>query len=326
MSDKKEDTLKPGQKLVADDGSGIEIVYKGPKDGSGRYSVSVEQSGKEPKLLRMSSDNMYDSRALDQAKRWMKNQKDVKVQLNDGTFRFGRFTVSKGESDKKPPAKKKGGRRTRRRKRKRRKRRSRRGGAPTLQECRKAFPSLMLPVVNKLFPKGSRSMRFGVPTLQECRKAFPSLMIMSPPKPPRTPKGSRLRRPGDYKKRVRIPPPKDEHWKKQHERRNWKPPQINFQVQKMSSDFTNKLMKSRGRNKLNRQDSGNAHHDYTDADEDAFSEERDATGNDLRRYREKIRNTGGKRKTRRRGGKKKRKKTKKKKRRRRKRTKKRRRR
>jgi len=293
MSDKKEDTLKPGQKLVADDGSGIEIVYKGPKDGSGRYSVSVEQSGKEPKLLRMSSDNMYDSRALDQAKRWMKNQKDVKVQLNDGTFRFGRFTVSKGESDKKPPAKKKGGRRTRRRKRKRRKRRSRRGGAPTLQEC---------------------------------RKAFPSLMIMSPPKPPRTPKGSRLRRPGDYKKRVRIPPPKDEHWKKQHERRNWKPPQINFQVQKMSSDFTNKLMKSRGRNKLNRQDSGNAHHDYTDADEDAFSEERDATGNDLRRYREKIRNTGGKRKTRRRGGKKKRKKTKKKKRRRRKRTKKRRRR
>ena len=32
MSDKKEDTLKKGQKLVADDGSGVEIEYKGPKN------------------------------------------------------------------------------------------------------------------------------------------------------------------------------------------------------------------------------------------------------------------------------------------------------
>mgnify|MGYP003346431134 CR=1 FL=1 len=40
MSNKEDkDTLMPGHKLVADDGSGVEIAYKGPKNKDGKYSM-----------------------------------------------------------------------------------------------------------------------------------------------------------------------------------------------------------------------------------------------------------------------------------------------
>ena len=122
MSDKKEDTLKKGQKLVADDGSGVEIEYKGPKNKDGKYLVSVQKRGKSPVLKRMTSENMHDPKALDRAKEILKNEsKDV-------PFQFGRFTVTPETAAKKPAAKKSQGgkrRKTKRRKR-RRKRKTRR--------------------------------------------------------------------------------------------------------------------------------------------------------------------------------------------------------
>ncbi len=121
MSDKKEDTLKKGEKLVADDGSGVEIKYKGPKNEKGKYWVSIEKKGKEPVLKRMTSADMHNPKALDQAKMFLKKAKDV-------PFKYGRFTVSPVPA-KKPAAKKTQGgkkrRKTKRRKR-RRKRKTRR--------------------------------------------------------------------------------------------------------------------------------------------------------------------------------------------------------
>jgi len=126
MSD-KEDTLMPGHKLVADDGSGIEIAYKGPKNNDGKYLVSVEKTGKTPVFKRMTSADMYNPSALDRAKEILKNEsKDV-------PFQFGRFTVTPGQAAKKPAAKKpaakksQGGKRRKTKRRKtRRKRKTRR--------------------------------------------------------------------------------------------------------------------------------------------------------------------------------------------------------
>ena len=140
MSD-KEDTLKKDEKLVADDGSGVEIEYKGPKNKEGKYLVSVQKPGKSPVLKRMTSANMHDPRALDRAKEILKKEsKDV-------TFKHGRFTVSPVPAAKKPAAKKSEGgkkrrktkRRKRRRKRKktRKKRKTRKGGKKTRRKRRK---------------------------------------------------------------------------------------------------------------------------------------------------------------------------------------------
>ena len=117
MSDKKEDTLPPGHKLVADDGSGVEIEYKGPKNKDGKYLVSVQnpRSGKSV-LKRMSSADMHHPSALDQAKKHLKNSGNV-------SFQVGRFTVTHGPAAKKSQGGKR--RKTKRRKR-RRKRKTRR--------------------------------------------------------------------------------------------------------------------------------------------------------------------------------------------------------
>ena len=96
MSD-KEDTLKKDEKLVADDGSGVEIVYKGPKNERGQYWVSIEKKGKKPVLKRMTSADMHNPKALDQAKMHLKKSDDV-------PFQVGRFTVTQGPI--KPAAKK----------------------------------------------------------------------------------------------------------------------------------------------------------------------------------------------------------------------------
>ena len=121
MSDKKEPTLKPGYKLVADDGSGVEIKYAGPKDEKGRYLVEIGKRGKSPLLKRMTSETMHDEGTLDLVKDILnKESKNV-------PFQVGRFTVTQGPA-KKPAAKKSQGgkrRKTKRRKR-RRKRKTRR--------------------------------------------------------------------------------------------------------------------------------------------------------------------------------------------------------
>ena len=103
MSD-KEDTLKKDEKLVADDGSGVEIEYKGPKNKYGKYLVSVQNpsKGKSPVLKRMTSADMHNPKALDQAKEILKKEsKNV-------PFQVGRFTVTQGPVAKKPAAKRDG--------------------------------------------------------------------------------------------------------------------------------------------------------------------------------------------------------------------------
>jgi len=131
MSDKKEDTLKKGQKLVADDGSGVEIEYKGPKNKDGKYLVSVQKRGKSPVLKRMTSENMHDPKALDRAKEILKNEsKDV-------PFQFGRFTVTPGTAAKKPAAKKPAAKKSQGGKRRKTKRRKRRRKRKTRRRSRK---------------------------------------------------------------------------------------------------------------------------------------------------------------------------------------------
>ena len=118
MSDKKEDTLMPGHKLVADDGSGVEIAYKGPKNEDGKYLVSVQKKGKKPVLKRMTSADMHNPDALDRAKEILKKES------NNVPFQVGRFTVTQGPAAKKPAAKKsEGGKKRRKTKRKKRRRR-----------------------------------------------------------------------------------------------------------------------------------------------------------------------------------------------------------
>jgi len=136
MSDsnkKKQDTLKKGEKLVADDGSGVEIKYAGPKNEDGEYLVEIGKRGKESLLKRMTSATMHDDSTLDIVKDILnKESKNV-------PFQVGRFTVTQGPvakkynfpkktAAKKPAAKKSQGgkrRKTKRRKR-RRKRKTRR--------------------------------------------------------------------------------------------------------------------------------------------------------------------------------------------------------
>ena len=108
---KKDDTLKPGQYLEADD---VIIRYMGPKV-DGKYAVRVEDKfgrKKPTDIKRLSSDGMRSDAALDRAKELLKKQPDQ-------TFKIGRFTVT--PSIAKPAAKKKGGRKTRRKKKHRRK-------------------------------------------------------------------------------------------------------------------------------------------------------------------------------------------------------------
>lgn len=127
MSDKKkEDTLKKGEKLVADDGSGVEIKYAGPKDEEGRYLVEIRKRGKSPLLKRMTSETMHEDGTLDLVKDILnKESKNV-------PFQVGRFTVTQGPVAKKPaakPAAKKsqgGKRRKTKRRKRRRKRKTRR--------------------------------------------------------------------------------------------------------------------------------------------------------------------------------------------------------
>lgn len=124
MSD-KEDTLMPGHKLVADDGSGIEIAYKGPKNNDGKYLVSVQKKGKKPVLKRMTSADMHNPNALERAKEILEKES------NNVPFKHGRFTVTPGTAGtaaKKPAAKKsQGGKRRKTKRRKtRRKRKTRR--------------------------------------------------------------------------------------------------------------------------------------------------------------------------------------------------------
>jgi hypothetical protein len=114
----KEDTLMPGHKLVADDGSGVEIAYKGPKNKDGKYLVSVQKRGKSPVLKRMTSADMHNPKALDRAKEILKKES------NNVPFQVGRFTVTQGPAAKKPAAKKsEGGKKRRKTKRKKRRRR-----------------------------------------------------------------------------------------------------------------------------------------------------------------------------------------------------------
>ena len=95
---KKEDTLKPGQYLEADN---VIIRYMGPKV-DGKYAVRVEDKygRKKPTgLLRLSSDGMRSDAALPRAQELLKKQPDQ-------PFKLGRFTVTPVI---KPAAKKKGG-------------------------------------------------------------------------------------------------------------------------------------------------------------------------------------------------------------------------
>jgi hypothetical protein len=108
---KKDDTLKPGQYLEADD---VIIRYMGPKV-DGKYAVRVEDKfgRKKPTgIKRLSSDGMRSDAALSRAKELLQKQPDQ-------PFKIGRFTVT---TLTKPAAKKKGGRKTRRKKKHRRRR------------------------------------------------------------------------------------------------------------------------------------------------------------------------------------------------------------
>jgi len=107
---KKDDTLKPGQYLEADD---VIIRYMGPKV-DGKYAVQVEDKfgRKKPTgIKRLSSEGMRSDAALPRAKELLQKQPDQ-------PFKVGRFTVT---SFIKPAAKKEGGRKTRRKKKHRRK-------------------------------------------------------------------------------------------------------------------------------------------------------------------------------------------------------------
>jgi hypothetical protein len=107
---KKEDTLKPGQYLEADD---VIIRYMGPKM-DGKYAVRVEDKfgRKKPTgIKRLSSEGMRSDAALPRAKELLKKQPDQ-------PFKIGRFTVTSFiKKDRK-----KGGRKTRRKKKHRRRR------------------------------------------------------------------------------------------------------------------------------------------------------------------------------------------------------------
>jgi hypothetical protein len=107
---KKEDTLKPGQYLEADD---VIIRYMGPKV-DGKYAVRVEDKfgRKKPTgIKRLSSEGMRSDAALPRAKELLKKQPDQ-------PFKIGRFTVTSFiKKDRK-----KGGRKTRRKKKHRRRR------------------------------------------------------------------------------------------------------------------------------------------------------------------------------------------------------------
>jgi len=123
MSD-KEDTLKKDEKLVADDGSGVEIVYKGPKNEEGKYWVSIEKKGKKPVLKRMTSADMHNPLALDQAKMYLEKSDNV-------PFQVGRFTVTQGSVAKKPAAKKTAAKKSQGGKRRKTKRHGKVGGGQT---------------------------------------------------------------------------------------------------------------------------------------------------------------------------------------------------
>jgi len=108
---KKDDTLKPGQYLEADN---VIIRYMGPKV-DGKYAVRVEDKfgRKKPTgIKRLSSEGMRSDAALSRAKELLQKQPAQ-------PFKIGRFTVT---SFIKPAAKKKGGRKTRRKKKHRRRR------------------------------------------------------------------------------------------------------------------------------------------------------------------------------------------------------------
>ncbi len=108
---RKEDTLKPGQYLEADN---VIIRYMGPKNESGKYEVRVEDKfgrKKPTDLLRLSSDGMRRDDTLARAQELLKKQPDQ-------PFKLGRFTVTPVI---KSAAKKEGGRKTRRKKKHRRK-------------------------------------------------------------------------------------------------------------------------------------------------------------------------------------------------------------
>lgn len=134
MSDKKEDTLKKGQKLVADDGSGVEIKYKGPKDEKGRYLVEIGKRGKSPVLKRMTSATMHNPDTLDIVKDILdKESKNV-------PFQVGRFTVTQGPikpAAKKPASKKQAAKKSQGGKRRKTKRRKRRRKRKTRRRSRK---------------------------------------------------------------------------------------------------------------------------------------------------------------------------------------------
>jgi len=107
---KKEDTLKPGQYLEADN---VIIRYMGPKV-DGKYAVRVEDKfgRKKPTgIKRLSSEGMRSDAALPRAKELLKKQPDQ-------PFKIGRFTVTSFiKKDRK-----KGGRKTRCKKKHRRRR------------------------------------------------------------------------------------------------------------------------------------------------------------------------------------------------------------
>ena len=134
MSDKKEDTLKKGQKLVADDGSGVEIAYKGAKNDKGQYLVELKRRGKSPVLKRMTSATMHDDGTLDLVKDILnKESKDI-------PFQVGRFTVTQGPikpAAKKPAAKKPAAKKSQGGKRRKTKRRKRRRKRKTRRRSRK---------------------------------------------------------------------------------------------------------------------------------------------------------------------------------------------
>ena len=83
---KKDDTLKPGQYLEADD---VIIRYMGPKV-DGKYAVRVEDKfgRKKPTgIKRLSSEGMRSDAALPRAKELLKKQPYQ-------PFKIGRFTVT----------------------------------------------------------------------------------------------------------------------------------------------------------------------------------------------------------------------------------------
>ena len=121
---KKDDTLKPGQYLEADN---VIIRYMGPKV-DGKYAVRVEDKfgRKKPTgIKRLSSEGMRSDAALPRAKELLKKQPDQ-------PFKIGRFTVTSFiKKDRK-----KGGRKSRKKKRKK-KRKTKRRTKRTRRKTRK---------------------------------------------------------------------------------------------------------------------------------------------------------------------------------------------